>query len=142
MKLVINARNQSFPINLPDSLIQRAVEYALGVVAQRETAGMEDDTETERVAAIRERFARIESGDWKAGGGRAADPITRELVKLLRSAAVYKKANPAYKPDVVPGASDPAKVGAFVKGHFTPEQTAKLAAKAKKVADAAKGDVL
>jgi hypothetical protein len=142
MKVQINARGETFNINLPDTLVERAVTYALGVIAQRETAGMGDKdrkpdgkpyTEKDRLDAIRGRFARIAKGEWEAGG-RAADPITREVCALLRVAGVRKAAKPDYKPDAVPGASTPDKVAAFMNAHFTAPQIEKLVAKAKAIA--------
>ena len=141
MKVTINARGQSFEVTVPDALIPRAVHYAMGVIAQRETASMADDTEADRIKAIADRFARIGRGEWAESGGRSADPEARELTALLRRAEVYKKAKPAYKPDAVPGASS-GKVAAFLADHFTPEQTAKLTATAKRIAKAKEADVL
>ena len=126
MKVTIQARGQSFDVMVPDALTQRAVQYAMGVIAQRETASMTDDTEADRIKAIADRFARIGRGEWSESGGRSADPVAREWAALLRRAEVYKKAKPAYKPDAVPGASDTAKLTQFCVDHFTPEQREKL----------------
>jgi len=150
MKVTIQARGKSFDVMVPDALTLRAVQYAMGVIAQRETASMgekerKDDgtpyTEANRIKAIADRFARIGRGEWAESGGRSADPEARELTALLRRAEVYKKAKPAYKPDAVPGASS-GKVAAFLADHFTPEQTTKLTATAKRIARAKEADVL
>ena len=126
MKVTIQARGQSFDVTVPDALTQRAVQYAMGVIAQRETASMADDTEANRIQAIADRFAKIGRGEWSESGGRSADPATRILCGMLRRAEVYKKGKPAYKPAEVPGASDAAKVTQFCVDHFTPEQREKL----------------
>lgn len=142
MKVQINARETEFVVNVPEALIEKAVAYAMGVIAQRETAGMEEESESAKLTAIRERFARIEAGDWKAGGGRAADPVTRESVAILRSAAARKLAKVAYKPDAVPGSSDAKKVAAFMAAHFAPELAKRILAKASKIAAARGGDTI
>jgi hypothetical protein len=145
MKATISARGSEWTINLPESLIPRAVAYALGVVAQRETAGMgekdlKDDgtpyTEQDRLDAIRARFAKIQAGEWAESGGRAADPVMRELAAILRQAAVRKKAKTAYAATDVPGAAKPDALVAFAVDRFGKTNAEKLVRKAKTVADA------
>lgn len=142
MKVQVNARGKEWTVDVPEGLVARSVTYAMGVIAQRETAGMEEETEDARLLAIRERFARIEKGEWGSAGGRAADPVTRESVAILRSAAARKLAKVAYKPDVVPGSSDAKKVAAFMQAHFAPDVAARIQAKATKIARARAGDTI
>jgi hypothetical protein len=140
----ITARGQNFLVDLPDSMLERACEYALGVVAQRETAGMgEKDrkpdgseyTEKDRTQAIADRFAKIAAGEWAAGGGgRAADPATRELCALLRVTAVRKKAKKPYETKAVPSSSDADAVAKFAVTHFGDANAKTLSAKAARIA--------
>lgn len=136
MKVSVFVLDKGWEVEVPASLIEKAVRYAVSVVGQRETAGMGEGATPEKLAAVKARYARIEAGEWAEGGGRAADPVTRASVALLRKAAIYKKAAPAYKPAAVPGSSDAGKVAAFMRAHFKPEQVAKLEAQAKRVAAA------
>jgi len=151
MQVAINARGQSFLVDVPEPLIQKAVTYAMGVIAQRETASMGEKerkpdgtpyTEKDRLGAIADRFAKIEKGEWAESGGRAADPTSRELAALVRTAAIRKKAATPYSVDDVPGASDAAKLMAFVVARFGKERAAKLATHAASVARAREKEVI
>lgn len=141
MQVKVNAREREWTVNVPDALIGRAVHYAMGVIAQRETAGMADATEEERVSAIGARFQRIERGDWAESGGRSADPVASALGALLRLAKARKSATTAYKVEDVPAASKGvAGLVAFAEKHFGKERAAKAKAQAEKIAKAKAAD--
>jgi hypothetical protein len=143
MKVQAHVQGKDWSVNVPDTFIERCVAYAISVIGQRATAGMGENTDDERIAAVRDRYARIERGEWSEGGGRAADPIAREMAAILRTAAIRNKAAKAYKADDVPNASAgvPTLMD-FATERFTKAAAEKIRAKAKQVAAAREGDVL
>lgn len=137
MKVQVHVLERDWEVEVPSTLVERAVRYAVGVVGQRETAGMGEGVTQDKINAVKARFERIASGEWnEGGGGRAADPVTRACVELLRSATVRKAAKPIYKATDVPGSSDANAVAAFMNRHFQVSQVEKITAQAKKIAKA------
>jgi hypothetical protein len=144
MQVKVNVQNQDWIVDVPEAFLERCVTYAIGVIGQRATASLDKNASlAEKRAVVKERFDRIAAGDWSEGGGRAAEPVARELADLLRRAAIREKASRKYEAKNVPAASKGIEaLTPFCVTHFGADRAKKLVAKAQAVAKAKDGDVI